>query len=137
MYFPHLIFLSFCFYFTFRIKEFPMIMTEMVYLQELHLGGNCIPGLLVLLVKLSCLFFAHHFSLSLFFSPPEIPEKISVMQELIVVNFANNRCKLKIPASISKLPRLRKLYLRGTELDSPPPALLAMTNCKWFYLCYS
>eukprot|EP00009_Paramoeba_aestuarina_P002491 CAMPEP_0201511326 /NCGR_PEP_ID=MMETSP0161_2-20130828/3807_1 /ASSEMBLY_ACC=CAM_ASM_000251 /TAXON_ID=180227 /ORGANISM="Neoparamoeba aestuarina, Strain SoJaBio B1-5/56/2" /LENGTH=390 /DNA_ID=CAMNT_0047906777 /DNA_START=133 /DNA_END=1302 /DNA_ORIENTATION=+ len=75
-----------------RIKTFPKIFTQMLCLQELHMAGNDID---------------------------EIPEEIGNMRDLLVLSFANNGRALQLPDSISKLKKLRKMYLRGSQFQIP------------------
>ena len=62
------------------------------------------------------------------FSFSEIPSFIGEMEELLVVSFANNRVPLSIPKEVLKLKKLRKLYLRGTEILSLPEGLGSLPN---------
>jgi Leucine-rich repeat (LRR) protein len=94
-----------------RIKVFPKIITQMSYLQELHLAGNEIEGnrgvLLIFGVNLKI--NSPHFI--------EIPDTIDNMKELIVLSLANNKVPLKLPRSFTFIPKLRKLYLRGSDVE--------------------
>ena len=98
-----------------KIKKFPKIFTQMLCLQELHLAGNDIDGFFSFFL-FPFPFFSPSSSLIFFFSFffffPEIPEEIGGMRDLLVLSFANNGSELVLPDSISKLKKLRKMYLR-------------------------
>ena len=77
-----------------NFMDFPKCLLKLGYLDELHMAGNFIKA---------------------------IPNEISEMKRLSFISFANNQwpAPLLLPPGIAKLPRLGRLYLRGTTTILP------------------